>query len=162
MAWMAINGPFGAIGRSGGSKPVDQDLIKLRHIRGNMLGPFPGSRIALRGRRRAPKWLKKAINGPFVAINRPGGSKLVDQGWINLGHIHGNVLGQFPGSGMAIGGRHMVQKGLSAFLWPFGLFIALLDHDGHSGSGKRFQHIAPDVPGLDPTVNHADPPVWSP
>ena len=107
MAWMAINGPFGAIGRSGGSKPVDQDWIKLRHIRGNMLGPFPGSRIALRGRRRAPKWLKKAINGPFVAINRPGGSKLVDQDWIKLGYIWGEVLQPFPESIMAI----MVHKG---------------------------------------------------
>ena len=103
-----------------------------------MLGPFPGSGVAIGGRHRALKQPKMAIKGPFGAITRPGGSKLVDQGWINLGHIHGNVLGQFPGSGMAIGGRHMVQKGLSAFLWPFGLFIALLDHDGHSGSGKRF------------------------
>ena len=127
-----------------------------------MLGLFPGSRMAIAGRHRAPNQPKMAINGPFGAISRPSGSKLVDQGRINLGHIHGNVLGQFPGSGMAIGGRHMVQKGLSAFLWPFGLFIALLDHDGHSGSGKRFQHIAPDVPGLDPTLIHADSPVWSP
>ena len=103
--------------------------------------------MAIGGRHRAPKWPKTAINGPFVVIGRPCGSKVVDKGGINSGHIHGNVLGQFPGSGMANGGRHMVQKGLSAFLSPFGLFIALLDHDGHSGSGKRFQHIAPDVPG---------------
>ena len=33
--------------------------------------------------------------------------------------------------------------------------------DGHSGPGNRSQHIAPDVPGLDPTLIHADPPVWS-
>ena len=127
-----------------------------------MLGPFPGSGMAIGGRHRAPKWPKMAINGPFGAISRPGGSILVDKGGINSGHIHGNVLAQFPGSGMANGGRHMVQKGLSAFLWLFGLFMALLDHNGHSGSGKRFQHIAPDVPGLDPTLIHADSPVWSP
>ena len=117
--------------------------------------------MAIGGRHRAPKWPKTAINGPFGAISRPGGSILVDKGGINSGHIHGNVLAQFPGSGMANGGRHMVQKGLSAFLWLFGLFMALLDHNGHSGSGKRFQHIASDVPGLDPTLIHADPPVWS-
>ena len=112
-----------------------------------MLGLFPGSRMAIAGRHRASEQTKMAIKGPFVVISRPSGSKLVDKGGINSGHIHGNVLAQFPGSGMANGGRHMVQKGLSAFLWLFGLFMALLDHNGHSGSGKRFQHIAPDVPG---------------
>ena len=72
-----------------------------------MLGPFPGSGIALRGCHRAPKWLKKMINGPFVAINRPGGSKLVDQGWIKLRYIWGKVLRPFLESVMAI----MVHKG---------------------------------------------------
>ena len=32
---------------------------------------------------------------------------------------------------------------------------------GHSGSGKGSQHIGTDVPGLDPTLIHADPPLWS-
>ena len=32
--------------------------------------------------------------------------------------------------------------------------------DGHSGPGKRLKHIAPDVPGLDPALIHADPPIW--
>ena len=141
---------------------MDRGWIKSVHIRDDVLGPFPGSGMAIGGRHRAPKWPKTAINGPFGAISRPGGSILVDKGGINSGHIHGNVLAQFPGSGMANGGRHMVQKGLSAFLWLFGLFMALLDHNGHSGSGKRFQHIAPDVPGLDPTLINADSPVWSP
>ena len=126
---------------------MDRGWIKSGHIRDDVLGPFPGSGMAIGGRHRAPKWPKTAINGPFVVIGRPCGSKVVDKGGINSGHIHGNVLAQFPGSGMANGGRHMVQKGLSAFLWLFGLFMALLDHNGHSGSGKRFQHIAPDVPG---------------
>ena len=75
---------------------------------------------------------KNSVNGHFVAISRPGGFKLVYQGWINLGHTHGDVLGQFPGSGMAIRGHHMVQKGLFMAFWPF--FLALLDHDGHSES----------------------------
>ena len=126
---------------------MDRGWIKSGHIQGDVFGPFPGSEMAIGGRHRAPKWPKTAINGPFGAISRPGGSILVDKGGINSGHIHGNVLAQFPGSGMANGGRHMVQKGLSAFLWLFGLFMALLDHNGHYGSGKRFQHIAPDVPG---------------
>ena len=30
---------------------------------------------------------------------------------------------------------------------------------GHSGPGNRSQLIAPDVPGLDPTLIYADPPV---
>ena len=34
-------------------------------------------------------------------------------------------------------------------------------HNGHSGPGKGSQHIVPDVPGLDPTLIHANPPVWS-
>ena len=126
-----------------------------------MLGPFPGSGMAIVGRHGAPKQSKMAINGPFVVISRPSGAKVVDKGGINSGHNHGNVLAQFPGSGMTNGGRHMFQKGLSAFLWLFGLFMALLDHNGHSGSGKRFQHIVLDVPGLDPTLIHADPPVCS-
>ena len=104
------------------------------HIRDDVLGPFPGSGMAIGERHKAPKWPKTAINGCFVVIGRPCGSKVVDKGGINSGHIHGNVLAQFPGSGMANGGRHMVQKGLSAFLWLFGLFMALLDHNGHTGS----------------------------
>ena len=101
---------------------VDQGWIKLGHIQDDVLGPFPGSGMTIGGRHRAPKWLQKAINGHFVAISRPCGSKLVNQGWINLGHIHSDVLGPLPGSRMAIGGRrrHMVQKVL---LWPFGLFF---------------------------------------
>ena len=31
-----------------------------------------------------PKWLKKDINGPFVAISRPGGSKPEDQNGLRL------------------------------------------------------------------------------
>ena len=34
----------------------------------------------------------------------------MDQGWIKSGHIQGDVLDTFPGSGMANGGRHRVQK----------------------------------------------------
>ena len=95
----------------------------------------------VRNGHRAPKQTKMAINGPFVVISRPSGYKLVDKGGINSGHFHGNVLGQFPGSGMANEGRHMFQKGLFAFLWLFGLVVALLDHNGHPGSAKRFQHM---------------------
>ena len=89
---------------------MDQGSIKSGNIQGNVLDPFPGSGMANGGRNRAPKWLQKAVNGPFMAISRPGGSKLVNQGWINLGHIHSDVLGPLPGSRMAIGGRcrHMV------------------------------------------------------
>ena len=101
---------------------MDQGWIKSGHIRGDVLRPISGSGMAIRGRHRARKWLQKAIDGYFVAISRPGGSKLVNQGWINLGHIHSDVLGPLPGSRMAIGGRrrHMIQKVL---LWPFGLFF---------------------------------------
>ena len=73
------------------------------------------SGMAIGGRQREQKGPKKARNGPFVTISRPGASKLVVQGWINLGYTHDDVLGQFPGSRMAIRGRHM-------------------DHDGHSES----------------------------
>ena len=51
------------------------------------------------------------------------------------------------------------QKG---HLWPFGAIYGPYGApDGHSVPGKRTQHIDPDVPGLDPTLIHADPPVWS-
>ena len=58
---------------------MDQGWIKLWHIRGDGLGPFPVSGMAMGGRYRAPKWPKKAINGHFVAKSRRGGSKLVEQ-----------------------------------------------------------------------------------
>ena len=48
-------------------------------MQGDVLEPFSGSEKAIGGRQRAPKWPKKAINDPFVAISRPGGSKLVNQ-----------------------------------------------------------------------------------
>ena len=108
-----------------------------------MLGHFPGSEMAIGGRHRAPKWPKTAINGPFVVIGRPCGSKVVDKGGINSGHIHGNVLAQFPGSGMANGGRHMVQKGLSAFygllafLLPFWTIMAIPDPEKGSNTSPR-------------------------
>ena len=57
-----------------------------------------------------------------MAISRPGGSKLVNQGWINLGHIHSDVLGPLPGSRMAIEGAAAIWFKKS-FLWPFGLFF---------------------------------------
>ena len=34
----------------------------------------------------------------------------MDQGWIKSGHIQGDVLDPFPGSGMANGERHRAQK----------------------------------------------------
>ena len=58
---------------------MDRGWIKSVHIRGDVLGPFPGSGMAIGGCHRAPKWSKMAINGHFVAISRPGGFKLVDQ-----------------------------------------------------------------------------------
>ena len=109
----AINGPCEAISRSGGSKLVDQRGSRLDLVRahpGHVLRPIPGSRMAIGAARGSQNGSNKAIDGPFVAISRPGGSKLVNQGWINLGHIHSDVLGPLPGSRMAIGGRcrHMV------------------------------------------------------
>ena len=63
---------------------------------------------------------------------------------------------------MAIGRRYRVQEGLSVFLWFFiGLLMVLFNHDGYSGSRKGSQHMAPEVPGRDPTLIHADPPEWS-
>ena len=44
-----------------------------------MWGHFTGSGMAIRGRHRAPKLLKKAIIDPFVAISHPACLKLVDQ-----------------------------------------------------------------------------------
>ena len=58
---------------------MNQGWIKSVHMQGDVLEPFSGSEMAIGGRHMAPKWPKKAINDPFVAISRPGGSKLVNQ-----------------------------------------------------------------------------------
>ena len=92
---------------------MDQGWIKSRHIRDDVLGPFPGSGMAIGGRHRASKRPKMAINGRIVAISRPSGSKLVNQRGSRLEqvrHIRNDVLGPFPESGMAIVGRHRVSK----------------------------------------------------
>ena len=86
---------------------MDQGWIKLRHIRGNMLGPFPGSGIALRGRHRAPKWLKKIINGQAQAHKQARWLQTGGKGWIKLGYNWGKVLQPFLESVMAT----MVHKG---------------------------------------------------
>ena len=57
---------------------MDQGWIKSGHLQGDVLEPFSASEKAIGGRQRAPKWPKEAINNTFVAISRPGGSKLVD------------------------------------------------------------------------------------
>ena len=78
---MAKNAPFVAISRPGSSKLVDHCGSRLDQVRahpGRCVGTFSQVRNGHRGRQRVPKWLKKAVNGPFVAISRPGGSKLVD------------------------------------------------------------------------------------
>ena len=47
---------------------MDQGWIKSGHIRGDVLGPFPGSGMATGERHGASKRLQMAINGPLVAI----------------------------------------------------------------------------------------------
>merc|ERR1712218_641114 len=78
--FMAKNWPKAGLAAPNWWISVDRGWIKSRHIGGDVLGPFPGSGMAIGGRQRTSKWPKLAINGPFVAISRPGGSKLVDQG----------------------------------------------------------------------------------
>ena len=85
---------------------MDQGWIKLGYIRDNVLGPFPGSGMAIRGRHRAPKWPKIAINGPFGARSRSGGSKRVDQ--------HGSRLDQVRAHpGGCVGTLSRVRNGHS-------------------------------------------------
>ena len=57
---------------------MDQGWIKSGHIRGDVLGPFPGSGMATGERHRASKRLQMAINKPLVAISWPGGSEMAD------------------------------------------------------------------------------------
>ena len=75
--------------------------------------------MAIGGRHKASKWLKMAINGPFVAISSPGGSKMVDQGGSRLdqGRTHPGGVGRdhFPGPE-----------------WPSGR--AIRPQNGHNGS----------------------------
>ena len=80
---MAINVPFVAISRPGGSEMVDQRGSRLDQGRthlGGCVGTIFGSGMAIG----PSNWLKMAINGLFVAIGRSGGSKMVDQGGSRL------------------------------------------------------------------------------
>ena len=86
----AKNCHFVAINRPGGSKLLDQRGSRLDQVRahpGQCVGTLSRVQDGHRGRQRVPKWLKKAINGPFVAISDPGGSKMVDQrgSWLDQG-----------------------------------------------------------------------------
>ena len=116
MAQKCHKWPCCAISRPGSSKLVDHCGSRLDQVRahpGRCVGTFSQVRNGHQGRQRVPKWLKKAVNGPFVAISRPGGSKLVDLRGSRLDQVRahpGVVLGPFPGSGMAIGGRHRTSK----------------------------------------------------
>ena len=74
---------------------VDQGWIKSGYIQGDVLEPFPGSGMAIWGRHRASKWLKMAINGPFVAISRFSGQKptlVSPQEFVQLHDQHKNVV----------------------------------------------------------------------
>ena len=48
---------------------------------------------------------------------------------------------------------------LSHFCY-FQLYLLLEPPDGNVGREKRFQHISPGVPYLDPTLIHLDPAIW--
>ena len=61
---------------------MDQGWIRAGRIQGDVLGPFPGSGMAIEGRHRPPKWPKIAINGPFVAM---WASEKVP-GWSNMAY----------------------------------------------------------------------------
>ena len=52
----------------------------------------------------------------------------------------------FPGLEWPLGGAIWFKMASRPFYGLFGPFMALFNHDGHSGSRKRSQHIAPDVP----------------
>ena len=67
---MAINEPFVAISRSGGSKMVDQHGSRLDQGRTH-LGGRVGTIFQVRN---GYQRLKLALNGPFVGIGRRGGS----------------------------------------------------------------------------------------
>ena len=77
---------------------MDQGWIKSGHLQGDVLEPFSGSEKAIGGRQRAPKWPKKAINGHFGAIGRPGDPKCVDQRGSRLDQVRvhpGRCVGTF-------------------------------------------------------------------
>ena len=52
-----------------------------------------------------------ALLWPQAGLAAPDRWISVDKGWIKLGHIRGDVLGPFPGSGMAIGGARGYKNG---------------------------------------------------
>ena len=66
-----------------------------------------------------PKWLWKALNGPFEAMSRSGGSKLVDQRGSRLDQVRahpGRCVATYSRVRNGHQGPKMAQKGPK---WPF-------------------------------------------
>ena len=112
---MAINSSFVAISRPGGPKLVDQRGSRLDQVPADW-GRCGGTLSRVRnGHWGAPEDLKMAINGPFVAISRSGGSKLVDQHGSRLDQVRahpGRCVGTLSRVWKGHWGRHRVPKWL--------------------------------------------------
>ena len=65
------------------------------------------------------------------------------------------LIHQFGAARPAYGPKRSISGNFGPFWGP------MAPPNGHYGPGKGSQHFAPDVHGLDPTLIHSDPPVWS-
>ena len=66
-----------------------------------------------------------------------------------------SLIHQFEAAKAAYGHKMAIYGLFGPFWGP------MAPPHGHFGPGKRFKHIALDVPGLDPALIHTDPPVGS-
>ena len=98
----------------------------------------------------------EALWRPLIAIPDPGkGPNTSSRMCPDLFQPRSTLIHQFGAARPAYGHNTTIYGHFGPFWGP------MAPPNGHSGPGKRFQHIAPDVAGLDPTLIHADPPVWS-
>ena len=111
----------------------------------------------------AKKLPSMAISGRFEALWRPPmaipdpgkGPNTSSRMCPDLIQPRSTLIHQFGAAWPAYGHNTTIYGHIGPFGGP------MAPPNGHSGPGKGSQHIAPDVPGLDPTLIHADPQVWS-
>ena len=98
----------------------------------------------------------KALWRPPMAIPDPGkGPNSSPRMCPDLIQPRSTQIHQFGAARSTYGHKMTIYGHFGPFWGP------MAPPNGHSGPGKGSQHIVPDVPGLDPTLIHADPPVWS-
>ena len=91
---------------------------------------------------------------PMAILDAENGPNTSSRMCPDLIQPRSTLIHQFGAARPAYGPKRSISGNFGPFWGP------MAPPNGHSRPGKGSQHIAPDVPGLDPTSIHADPPVW--